>query len=298
MVVLRIYYKTGLGNVLIMASNFIANSRQFNYKLAIDNRTLKRYSNVFDFKKIKNIKIYHWDKDYTNHFVVAILNKIRHILYKMGIYIFYEPSNDGTKHLLNEDKYFLELAQKKTKIIEIENWKFRDFDSLEKYSDFIKSIFTPIGSYKMEIDNFIENIKYDREKKEEYTLIGIHIRRGDYEWCAPNFFYAIDDYIKKMKELASIFKNKNIKFLICSNEILEETLFMKSGLNFVFGLNEQIKDIYSFAKCDYLVGPPSTYTGWASFYGDVPLFYLENIDKPIDLNLFEVKKMYKYYDNM
>jgi len=31
--------------------------------------------------------------------------------------------------------------------------------------------------------------------------------------------------------------------------------------------------IFSFAKCDYIVGPPSTFTSWASFYGDVPVYF-------------------------
>jgi hypothetical protein len=32
-----------------------------------------------------------------------------------------------------------------------------------------------------------------------------------------------------------------------------------------------VEDLYSLARCDYLLGPPSTFSLWASFYGNVPL---------------------------
>lgn len=37
-----------------------------------------------------------------------------------------------------------------------------------------------------------------------------------------------------------------------------------------------IEDMYSLAECDYIIGPPSTYTMWASFYGEVPLYMVDN----------------------
>ena len=38
------------------------------------------------------------------------------------------------------------------------------------------------------------------------------------------------------------------------------------------GPGTEIGDLYSLAACDYIIGPPSTYTQWASFYGQVPRF--------------------------
>ena len=294
----------GLCNILITSSNFITNSIQFNYKLKIDNKVFKKYSKAFDFKKIKNVNFYNWNYEHNNFLIIIILKILRKIkinmicitiLKKLGIFIHYKPPKDKIIHLLNEDQYFLKLARKKTKFAYIDcwdYWKFRDFDSLEKNYNFIKSIFTPIGSYKIEIDNFISNIKYDTKEEDveikENCLIGIHIRRGDYkEWLCGKYYYSIDDYIKKMKELLSVFKNEKVKFLICSNEKLESESFKEAGFNFAFGLDDTIKDLYSFAKCDYLIGPPSTYSAWASFYGNVPLFHLENLDNPIEIDLFK-----------
>ena len=42
-------------------------------------------------------------------------------------------------------------------------------------------------------------------------------------------------------------------------------------------------DLYSLAQVDLLVGPPSTFTGWASFYGSVPIYWLESQDDMINV---------------
>jgi len=75
-----------------------------------------------------------------------------------------------------------------------------------------------------------------------------------------------------MSRFAATMPEKRVKFLICSNTKQDEQLF--KGLNYVMGNNHPLEDMYAFAQCDFLIGPPSTYTAWASFYGSAPLFIL------------------------
>jgi hypothetical protein len=44
-----------------------------------------------------------------------------------------------------------------------------------------------------------------------------------------------------------------------------------------------VEDLYAFAGCDLLVGPPSTFTAWAAFYGEVPLLHVEDPRAPLSL---------------
>ena len=37
-----------------------------------------------------------------------------------------------------------------------------------------------------------------------------------------------------------------------------------------------------FSECDYIVGPPSTYTGWASFMGKNKLYAISDLSDPIE----------------
>jgi hypothetical protein len=55
-----------------------------------------------------------------------------------------------------------------------------------------------------------------------------------------------------------------------------------------FGPGSVVGDLYALARCDYIMGPPSTYTQWASFYGNRPMLCLESKDQRIDRDQFQV----------
>ena len=52
-----------------------------------------------------------------------------------------------------------------------------------------------------------------------------------------------------------------------------------------------ITDLYCMASCDGIIGPPSTFSQWASFYGKVPLSFIFTKDDVIQL------REYKHVDN-
>jgi hypothetical protein len=49
-----------------------------------------------------------------------------------------------------------------------------------------------------------------------------------------------------------------------------------NGFDIVIGPGDPAEDLFSLAACDYIMGPSSTFTIWASFYGDVPLFMIKD----------------------
>jgi len=67
-----------------------------------------------------------------------------------------------------------------------------------------------------------------------------------------------------MNSVVRLFEGKKIKFLICSNIPQNPSLF--DNFNCGFDRRHLIEDMYALAECDYVVGPPSSYTMWASFY--------------------------------
>ena len=48
------------------------------------------------------------------------------------------------------------------------------------------------------------------------------------------------------------------------------------------------EDLCLLSKCHYLIGPPSTFSGWASFIGRVPLLYMTNPDMEAIQDFFRV----------
>jgi hypothetical protein len=87
-----------------------------------------------------------------------------------------------------------------------------------------------------------------------------------------------------MWQVNCLFGNRKVGFLVCSNEKHEPQKF--SGLRVFLGTGQPIEDMYGLAGCDYIMGPPSTYSMWASFYGEVPLYQFEDANRKISIEDF------------
>ncbi len=150
-----------------------------------------------------------------------------------------------------------------------------------KHLDHIKSIFTPIKSLTDEVDHVFNTIR-----KENELIIGIHIRRGDYStFLDGKYFYSLGEYYTIMKKLLTIFATQKVIFFIASNEKISLSSF--SNINcFKIPNSFSIKDLYGLSICDYIIGPPSTFSGWASFSGHTPIYFIENMKDEFSLNSF------------
>ena len=69
-----------------------------------------------------------------------------------------------------------------------------------------------------------------------------------------------------MKQVLSPFSGKRIRFLTSSNEKINELNFKDYDCRLCTG--HPVANLYSLARCDYIIGPPSTYSVWANYYGE------------------------------
>ncbi len=165
----------------------------------------------------------------------------------------------------------------------VRGWPYRDKGNFQKYRDAIRVYFRPRPVHLQRISESVA-----AARKGHDVLVGIHIRRGDYiNHLGGKYFYDQPVYRAIMDNVLSLFGDRRVGFLICSNEQIDLSIF--DGLNFHLGPNHIVEDLYSFAACDYLIGPPSTYTMWASYYGKVPLFQMTSASRtPLKLTDFRV----------
>ena len=61
-----------------------------------------------------------------------------------------------------------------------------------------------------------------------------------------------------------------------------------AGLTVGFGPGSPVGDMYALAKCDYVFGAVSSYSQWASFYGNKPLFQVRDSKDRLELEKFRV----------
>jgi hypothetical protein len=167
---------------------------------------------------------------------------------------------------------------------------FRDYSNFEKYQNQIRLYFQPIPAIRLKVNNLMNSLKQDG-----VTIIGVHIRRGDYsDFLNGKYFFSHEQYYHKMLELNESTKKLCIRFLICSNEEIDLKRF--PGLDCRAGIGSLVEDLYSLAACDLLMGPPSTFTKWASFYGKVPLYQWEYPNQQISQDRFELLPPEKLYN--
>ena len=197
-------------------------------------------------------------------------NRVVNILRSTNITAIYSyPFGDIGNEFRLDSPDFLEIIGKHN-IIFSKGYYFVDYLNLLKHADKIREYFIPIDQHCFNIDRTISdaNLLCD-------LLIGVHIRRGDYEqYLGGRYYYTNDIYIRTMRRALELFPDKKVGFLVCSDEVLEKESFD----NFIvtYGTGHLVEDMYSLAKCDYIIGPSSTFSRWASFYGKVPTYLIRN----------------------
>lgn len=167
----------------------------------------------------------------------------------------------------------------------VQGWLFRSDTLIIKHKVELKDFFRPETSLQQRLDLFFKTNFTDPDE----IIIGIHVRQGDYRtFESGRYFFTTEAYIDFMQQLRVVFKEKKLRFLICSNETIKLEDFDTKGLVITKAPNHELLDMYCLARCNYIVGPPSTYSMWASFYGHVPLWQIRDLKTKINKNGFKV----------
>jgi hypothetical protein len=184
----------------------------------------------------------------------------------------YDLKNIGYQNLIHK------------KVVFTKGWLFKDEENLKKHRETLRQIFKPKKQYLEKAEGILSQLreKYDR-------VVGIHIRRGDYKlWRNGEYYFPDGVYLKKMEEINQEINGQGNTccFLICSNEEINKEAF--NHLNTSIEKRHFITDLYALAGCDYILGPPSTFSYWASFYGGVPLHLFDNFNSKVSLDMFSL----------
>jgi len=166
----------------------------------------------------------------------------------------------------------------------INGWDFRqDYDNLDIVYQEIIYLFSPTVNIKNRCE-----MKFNKERERTDKIIGIHLRRGDYKTYKEGIYYYDDTVMYSyMKQISILFSAKKIKFFIASNESVNMSSFIEFNC-FTSDINSTMDDLFSLSLCDYILGPPSTFSMWASFYGKKPLRILDYKDEILTIDSFEV----------
>ena len=192
--------------------------------------------------------------------------------------------SEGQRLILLNDSAIQEKLRP-ARIIFVHHWGFRATDLVQKHAEKIRKYFQPMEKLARSSHETVERLRRNAN-----TVIGVHIRHGDYRrWKSGKYFFPVSRYAEWMREFAAHFPNQKVAFLICSDEPRDAAEF--PGLSVGFGTDSPVSDLYALSKCDYLIGPPSTFSQWASFQGKTPMFHLRDSNTQIKLENFQISNL-------
>ncbi len=210
-------------------------------------------------------------------------SKLNHRLPILGRSVF--TLREVSSQTISLDAPEVQAQMAGARIVFVHGWRIRAPESVRRQANLIREYFRPVAELEQASHQPVECL---RQKAD--VIIGVHVRLGDnWKWHGGKYYFPVSQYVTWMHELAGQFQGRKVAFLVCSDEPRNEAEF--PGLSVGLGPGSVVGDLYALARCDYIMGPPSTYTQWASFYGNHPMLALDSANQRIDRDKFQVSDL-------
>ena len=197
------------------------------------------------------------------------------------------------------DREALERKMLHHRHIVVSGWNVRFYDLFLKYRSEICDLFTLDSHYT-------EPVKAKMQQAEESSSVihhppsinphpssliphpssirlGVHIRRGDYaQWKDGIYCYSDEVYARHINRFAQQHPDEDIHVYLSTNDaqVTEDhyqQLCPQVHIHHLRGTAPE--DLFMLSECDFLMGPPSTFSLVATMYRDLPLYRMDTADE-------------------
>lgn len=276
-----------LGNQLFQFSNLIAYSDSVGVN--VQNPIFLDYSGFFEGTVDQSIIGYPlagkgWKRFFSHSLQYRLYVPLRRILTSFSLRGFCLKYIDPSLAVSLEDT-ITPLVKGNCKTLYINSgWKLKaSVEALLHSEATIRAYFRPINRITDGVEASLEVFRDSVD-----ICIGVHIRWGDFRAEFDGRFYiSRDTYLMYMKSLVSMFGSKRVRFVIFSDEPHEISDF--PGFDVVVASSGIIEDLYGMSLCDLILIPFFTsFSRWASFYGEVPAMVVEKKYQSFSLGDFGI----------
>ncbi len=159
-------------------------------------------------------------------------------------------------------------------------WNLTSFADVETHASQIRRAFTPALSTRAAVNEWLGR------RSGHFPLVGLHVRRTDYRlWEGGRYFWTDEQYLDLVE---SVLESGPHEFVLTTDEPASVGRALSEHPAVTVSPLSAPEDLYLLSRCDLIVGPPSTFSTWASFYGDVPLLHPEDPSSGLSPSEFRV----------
>lgn len=173
-----------------------------------------------------------------------------------------------------------------TETVCFDGFHFQADASVERHRETLRAFFRPLARHRHEVDAHCHDLRAD-----DRPLVGVHLRLTDFRiWADGRYFFDASVYAAYAKRFAALWDGRAPLFVVFTDEEIDLGHF--GGLQVLAPGRCAIEDLYMMSKCDYLIAPAySTFSGWASFYGGVPIYEIDGPGRDLALADFRTKRV-------
>ncbi len=185
------------------------------------------------------------------------------------------------------DREALEQKMLRHKHIVVSGWHARFYDLFLKYRQEICALFAIDEQYTAPVRQ--KMLDAERGSTAARVRLGVHIRRGDYaQWNDGIYCYDDETYARHIRRFAELHHDREVHVYLSTNdgEVTEERFQALCPDVHIHHLQGNApEDLFMLSACDFLIGPPSTFSLVAAMYRDLPLY---RMDTAQEANMTEV----------
>lgn len=170
-----------------------------------------------------------------------------------------------------------------TRLLLLQGYHLRHAEWARTHAAWLRAFFRPLARHRAAAEPVVAGLRARAE-----VVVAIHIRHGDYaQHLAGRFFYSVAQYRVLMRRMVELLAPRRVGFLVCSNAVHGTDDF--ADFIHVRGPGGVYSDLHALSQCDFILGPPSSYSSWAAFSGGTRLLRIEDPQLPFGLQDFTVQ---------
>ncbi len=170
------------------------------------------------------------------------------------------PFQFEQEDLARDYQEYLKSANFRTLLVQ--GWGFRSPETVQKYAAYFRDKYRP--RLRPEVQAALEAKASGFE-----VVLGVHLRGRDYRtWRNGEFFFSASQYRAWTDQFLALQPTRRVKVILFSDEPIDTEAFRSLTVPWEVSTGTLAEDYVLMGLCTYLLGPPSTFTLWASFLGD------------------------------